>query len=104
METKQTQLETNLENLQYLLDQTKKGILETSTIRKTLYNSINSLCCVESLVSVKGFLNLYFEELTEHETKSKAFDDLNERYKNYFGEYKFKDFKEFREFYRLDLI
>lgn len=103
METTQTQMETNLENLQNLLDQTKEGIINTSEIKTNLCNTINFLCRVDSLTTRTGFIELYFSELKniQHETRDQAFEHVNQTYKEYFGEYKFKNYSEFKKSMRV---
>lgn len=100
METKQTQMETNLENLQNLLDQINKGIINPSEIKTNLSNTINFLCEVNLLTTRAGFIESYFSELInkQQETNELAFEHVNKMHEEYFGEYKFKDYSEFREF------
>lgn len=56
--------------------------------------SENVIMC--KIATRKGFFEYYFEQLKNHKTTTECFDYVNNLYQNYFGEYKFNSFQQFK--------
>jgi hypothetical protein len=106
-------------NLEMALEQTKGREFSNDELRETLYQSLELLKTMEpnpenrilqkslskvldnsyrlNIVSTIDFFKDYFGALPEYESREKCFEDSNNAYYKAFGEYKYKDFRAFRE-------
>lgn len=51
---------------------------------------------MRGLSTRKGFYNEFFKELKTASSNKEAFDNVNERYYNLFGQYRYSDYNSFK--------
>lgn len=52
---------------------------------------------IKQMATVSGFIELYFKELKTAKTQAEAFNNLNNKYYEFTGEYKYSSFDSFRK-------
>ena len=86
------------EVLQQSLDllRTMQPTPENNLLKKTLFRTVDELYRLE-IVNTVDFFKDYFENLPEYKTPEECFNNLNDYYFKFFGEYRYRNFEAFRE-------